>query len=303
MIKQVFANYDAFYNMVLSTTIMSNAQTAEYIRDARVIIDFIGKAYELDEKLTAFCADIVLKELVRIGKTTDQMASYTLRSCNEEYTDMDSLYDVKGDVLATIQNLGGSDDPHINWGWFDYSHYKTYQPDIRFHKIKTASSAGNLITTRQVGLLYAVGIGCEVDYDKAIRRLMQCVMWGDIPAMYYISRVYALAGDSKKSAVMRELAEISTKYLNDGCTILPQKDRDRYSEEARTYYTYVSSIKQDIVSAYSKKNIDFSFIEAILSDSLDYYARMDYINNYERQSWKEVTNSSAKPSKKIGFNF
>lgn len=303
MIKQIFANYEAFYNMVLSSTIMSNAQTTEYKRDAQVIIDFIGKAYGLDQKLTDYCTDVILKELVRIGKTTDQMASYTLRSYDKEYTDMDSLYDLKGDVLATIQNLGGSEDPHINWGWFDYSHYKTYQPEIRFAKIKTASSAGNLITTRQTGLLYAVGIGCEVDYDKAIRRLMQCVMWGDIPAMYYLARTCELAGEVKQAQIMRELADISQKYLNEGCTVIPAKDKTEYSEEARTYYTYVSSIKQDIVSAYGKKNIDFSFIEAILSDSLDYYARMDYINNYERQSWKEVTNSSAKPSKKIGFNF
>ena len=43
MIKDVFLNYEAFYDMVLSATIMSNAQTEEYRSDARKIIGFIAK--------------------------------------------------------------------------------------------------------------------------------------------------------------------------------------------------------------------------------------------------------------------
>ena len=74
-----------------------------------------------------------------------------------------------------------------------------------------------------------------------------------------------------------------------------------FLKEAQTYYVYISSIKQDVVYAYDKTAIDFSFVEAITSDSLDYFEKMEYINNYEKKEWKNVTNSSEKPPKKLGF--
>lgn len=301
MIGDIFANYEAFYSMVLSTTIMSNAQTAEYNRDACAIINFIGEAYNLDEDLVAECKNLILKELVRLGKTTDQQVLYSRRRSDEQFTDIDSLLDIKGDVLATIQNIGSGEDSSVSWGWFDYSHYKTYQPEIRFAKIKFAGASGNLIATRQTGLLYAIGIGTDVNYDKAILRLKQCVMWGDIPAMHFLGKVYELCGNLKRAAIIRELTEISEQYLYEGCTVLPEEYKDKHSDEAVSLYTYVSSIMQDVISAYNKKNIDFSFIEAITSEKLDYYDRMRYIDEYEKKEWKSVNNSSAKPTQKIGF--
>lgn len=94
---------------------------------------------------------------------------------------------------------------------------------------------------------------------------------------------------------------MSEKYLKSGYTILPDAVKNLYSKEAQTYYVYISSIKQDVVYAYDKTAIDFSFVEAITSDSLDYFEKMEYINNYEKKEWKNVTNSSEKPPKKLGF--
>lgn len=300
MIKEIFRNYEAFYTMVLSTTIMSNAQTAEFKDDADKIIRFIGEAYKMDEKLIDECRAVILERLISLGLITDQQAVYSSRAYGENFTEEDALFDIKGDVLSRLQHIQGS-DMDINDGWFDYTHYKTYQADVRFAKINITSAFGNLIATRQVGILKMLGIGCEADGAEAIKRLTQCVIWGDIPSMYLLGHAYSLSGKAERSEMFYGVAELSKKYLYGGYTVLPDEEKKKYSEETRNFYTYISTIKQDIVYAYNKANIDFSFIEAITSDTLDYFQRMEYINNYEKKAWKNVTNSSAKPFRKLGF--
>ncbi|MEG2451022.1 MAG: hypothetical protein RSB09_04735, partial [Clostridia bacterium] len=92
------------------------------------------------------------------------------------------------------------------------------------------------------------------------------------------------------------------KYLFAGYTVIPEKAKALYSEKARIYYVYISSIFQDIVHTQKVVDINFSFIEAITSDKIDYFKRMSFINNYSDQQWKEITNSSQSPTKKLGFN-
>ncbi len=287
--------------MVLSTTIMSNSPTQEYEKDAKKIIEFIGKAYKLDGELIKHCTSVILNDLSSLALTTDQEAVYSSRKYGDVYGEKDVLFDIKGDVLSKLQNIGKQSNPEINESWFDYSHYKTYQSNVRFSKIKSASACGNVIATRQVGILQMLGIGCEKNSADAIRRFKNCVFWGNIPAMFFLAYAYEKIGDNKQSKIFYELAEMSRKYLKAGYTVLPHEAKQKYSEEARTYYVYISTIKQDVVYAYNKPNIDLSFIEAISSDKLDYFARMNYINNYDRKEWKNVTNSSEKPSRELGF--
>ncbi len=299
---EIFKNYEAFYNMVLSTTIMSNAPTKEFIEDSKAIIDLIGKAYKLEDSLIEQSKILILDKLMALGLSVDQQAVYTSRQYGETYTDNDVLFDIKGDVLTKLQSMCDESNPDVNPNWFDYSHYKTYRAFVRFAKINTTSASGNLIATRQVGILKILGIGCEKSIDEAIYRLNQCALWGDIPAMHLLAYAYLLKGNEEKAKVIDELVEISKIYLKMGCTVLPQEVQEKYSQEAVSYYIYISTIRQDVVYAYDKKVIDFSFIEAITSDSLDYFERMNFINNYERKEWKNVTNSAIKPQRKLGFN-
>lgn len=301
MEKNIFENYDAFYNMVLCTTIMSNAQTEEYKKDAEKIIQFIGEAYKFQVDFINNCKTLILDKLITLGLITDQQAVYSSREFGDNYSDDDALFDIKGDVLSKLQDISRSKSAEINDSWFDYSHYKTYQANVRFSKINTTSSCGNLIATRQVGILKALGIGCVQNLQEAINRLSQCVFWGDIPSMHLLAHAYHLLGNEKKSLMFYELAVLSDKYLLAGSTVLPADAIDEYSEEARLYYIYISTIKQDIIYALNKKDIDFSFIEAITSDNLDYFQIMEYINNYESKEWKNVTNAIERPSVHLGF--
>lgn len=299
--KLFFKHYEAFYNMVLSTTIMSNAPCTSFIDDSTRIIDFIGKAYRLDENTISECSDFILNDLTTLGLATDQLAVYGNRQFGDEYADSDVLFDIKGDVLTKLQFMSENAVGDVNKGWFDYTHYKTYQADVRFSKINVASASGDVICTRQIGLLRVLGIGCDRDEKEGIMRLYQCVCWGDIPSAYYLGYAYSLIGDEKKSKLFYELAELFEKYLRSGYTVLPTEAAEKYSEMARIYYVYISSIKQDVINAKKIYNIDFSFVEAITSPGLDYYTIMYHINNYGRFEWKEITNSSAKPTKQLGF--
>lgn len=299
-----FTIYEPFYNMILSTTIMSNAICPAFVEDSNRIIDFIGNAYRLDKKLIEDCKSFILDELVTLGLTTDQRAIYGSRRFGDEYSDRDVLFDIKGDVLTKLQEMAEEaayKKGDVNSGWFDYSHYKTYQANVRFAKINTASASGDVACTRQIGLLRILGIGCPVDIKEGIVRLYQCVCWGDIPATYYLAYAYTLFGNEEASKLFYELAELFDKYLKSGYTVLPKEAVEQYSERARLNYIYISSIKQDIVFAHEAYRIDFSFVEAITSPGLEYSEIMYHINNYSKYEWKEITNSSAKPVPQVGF--
>lgn len=300
MINKIYKYYDVFYDMVLSSTIMSNARTPELEADTRKIIEYIGKAYKLDENFITYCQDIILGELMTLALTVDQQAIYSSREYGYTYSDKDILYDIKGDVLNRLQEIGRR-DKEISGSWFDYSHYKTYQANIRYSKINATSASGNLIATRQSGILRVLGIGCNVDMTEGIKRLSQCMFWGDMTATNLLAYAYLLANDISKSNMFYELAELLKKYLYAGYTVLPETAKKEYSDEARTHYIYISTIKQDIIYAYNKYNIDFSFIEAITSGSLSYFDKMYHINNYDKKAWKDITNSSEKPASKLGF--
>lgn len=297
--KDIFLNYESFYNMLLSTTIMSNSKTPEYDSDMNVILDFVGKAYKLDEKIIEKCKQLILEDLSSLSLTNDQLAVYSARTYGDTYSDNDVLFDIKGDVLIKLESLSDTRNTDVNKGWFDYSHYKTYQPNVRAAKLDITSSSGNLLATRQMGILLSVGIGVEKNLDEAIIRLKQCTYWGDISAAYFLAYAYELSGDKKQSDLYYELATLEKKYLNKGITMIPENG-EHYSQTAIELYAIISSIKQDIVYAYNLQGIDFSFVEAITLPGLSKEKRMYFIDNYEKKEWKTLTNASAVHTR-VGF--
>ncbi|MBO5328211.1 MAG: cell division protein SepF [Clostridia bacterium] len=301
MYESIFENYDAFYNMVLSTTIMCNTPSETFYKDATKIIDFIGAAFGLDAKTVKICSKIILEDLAELGLTTDRLAVYSERRFGDNLTDIDVLGDIKCDVLAKLSEMHDKPDAGVNPGWFDYSHYKTYQAKVRFCKIESAGESGNIICARQAGILKLLGIGCSVNLDYAIKRFTQCSLWGDITSIRYLSYAYKLKKDDEKSKTYSEVVELCKKFLKSGTTVIPDNVKNDFSESAKTYFVYIASIVQDVVHAFDKKNIDYSFIEAITSEKLDYSDIMSYINNYKDLSWKNVTNAIERPRMSLGF--
>lgn len=287
--------------MLVSTTIMSNTKTPECDADMEKIIEFIGKAYRLNDDFIAECKDVILNKLSLLALTTDQQAIYGARRYGEDYSDENALFDIKGDVLNKIQSIAQeTKNADINDGWYDYSHYKTYQSTVRASKISITSGCGNILATRQMGILHALGMGVKKSFEDSIMRLTQCTYWGDIPSAYYLAYVYSLTGNEEEAKIYTEVATLMTKYLSMGVTIIPTKEKDSFSDKAIVLYSFISSIKQDIVYAYKHFDIDFSFVEALLLPELSAEKKMYFINHYEKKEWKELTNSYHYRNK-IGF--
>lgn len=307
MMHEVFKNYQQYYTMVFSTTLMSNAHSIAYQEDMKTIISFIGNAYKSDKSFVEFAkATILSDKMMGINYLEDRR---TVNAMNVEVLNYDELnderyiMDMKCDAISELHSMATKCEGKLNEEWFDYTQIILYQPHTRFNKIRASASSGHVLLTRQTGLLYLLGIGCEQNYEKGIHRLSQCVAWGDIPSMYMLAYAYELTGDKTNSELMYEVASLAEKYLDEGYTIIPKEEEKNYSEKARNYYVFIASVKQDIVFGVGVNRIDFAFVEAMQNANIDNYDRMGYINNYERKEWKELTNSSFKPLKRAGFGF
>ena len=79
----VFKDYEPFYNMVLSTALMTNCVTDEFDGDARKIINFIGDAYGLSAEKTDFFTDIILNRISSVKLLTDCEATYGQDCCGD----------------------------------------------------------------------------------------------------------------------------------------------------------------------------------------------------------------------------
>ena len=87
MDRKVFEHYRAFYNMVLSTNILSNKSNEEFEKNASNIIDFIGESFKLDSSLVAECKKIILDDLTILSIMADCNALYSTRTLGSKIND------------------------------------------------------------------------------------------------------------------------------------------------------------------------------------------------------------------------
>lgn len=296
----LFYNYEAFYNMLLGCAVMTNTYSRDAVLDCKRIIGFIGEAYGVGHDFLTAAEKVILDDLAPMSTVQDLVAFDSSKSFDGDYTDLDRFIEVKNDVVSTLEKIRKNTYLE-NPGWVDYSHLCVYQADMRFKKLMNHSITGDLISTRQVGILLALGIGCRRDFAAASRKLLQCALWGDVAAARLYSYVERLT-KSEKAGYATEYAELVSIYLDDGITVLPEAAKSKYSPEACLLYIYTSSIKYDVVYSLGNQKIDFSFLEVIMSD-ISYAEKMTYIDEYDRKVWKKCTNKATEAQKtaKIGF--
>ncbi len=297
--KKIFNNYEVFYEMVLVTTLMSNCINDEYIKDAKEVIQFIGESYSLDLQTINEFSKIILEDLSDISLITDKEAEQQRKHYETHFDLMDNVKEIKCSVLDEIEATFERIKKYSNRNSFDYNSYKMYNAQVRFHELNALGVLGIVKIVKTLAIFHYLGIGCEKNINKAIIRLKQCVYWGDISAMHFLTNVYKQQNDSENYDVMNEVTKLATEYMSLGLTVLP-KDIN-YTEKAKEMYVYISSIYQDVVRASNLDDIVFSFVEAILLENLGYNDRMRLINNFSRGEWKELTNAYIKENIKIGF--
>ncbi|MBO7390531.1 MAG: hypothetical protein J6U39_03700 [Clostridia bacterium] len=301
MYEKIIENNEAFEVMLICTTAMSNATSPAFEADARKVISFVGEAYSMDPATLALCEDVILGDLMALSLTNDRLALYRGRSMSGSYSEIDPLFDMKANVMAKFSHLP-EQTRTLNVEWFNYSHYMAYHPVVRYSTLLQTATTGEVWPAMTVGVLTALGIGCERNYLYAIERLKQCAYWGYTPALLLLSHTYELNGDVEKAVDFKTIHDLCRRYMLLGKTELPE------TESVNTFvketFSVIASIFYDVVRGYDLPNINYSFVEAITSPALTFSEVMHFINNYQRTSanWRDVTNPSNDSRKRtVGF--
>lgn len=299
--KEIFDNYEPFFNVLVACTVLSNDSSDAYKRDAEKIISLVCRAYDLGDKTRQAFESAIFGTLCQVTTLSDCAA--VKKNEGDDRSEEDVLLYLKSTVLESLHNISQTMNfgPYQDRDCFDYTYIKPYQENMRYSKINRAASCGIVVASREAAIMQFLGIGCERDIDSARRRLINCVYWGDIFSAYLLAELYRSTDMREKYENCIKVAELCDKYLYTGCTVLPDEEKQKYGSEACDDYALISTILQDVIYANNLVRIDFSFIEAINSSDLDYYQRMKFVNQYVQREWQEVTNASTSPSKKIGF--
>ena len=301
MIEKLLKNHQAFSNMLFATTLLSNVYSQNFETDSNKLIDFIGKAFHLDEETIKAAQKLITDDLMTISVKDDVTAFTNAHDYNSKLQELDPFLSMKCDAINIVESLANKASFHINSAWFDYGHYKPYYPEVRFAQLNTVATIGHPIANKIVGLMCFLGIGCEKNVDSAILRMKQCALWGDTACIFLLREMYDESGDKENAKVFSELESL-TDYIKEGRTLIPDEEIGKLDGKTKEFFAYISSIKQDVVLNEQRYFIDYSFVEVVLLPKLDYYKKMGYINFYRDQKWKDVTNSSLNPeSTKFGF--
>ena len=283
-----------------SAVLLSNDYSTAYYENADKIIEFICSAYgkkglaeNLKQTLLHSLSEIITVLDCRLflshGMTVDGADDFPQLLAQNKCRMICSFCDIANRQPA---------DPAYHC--LDYSFVRKYNPVLRYAELSYASAGGIVSVVRLVGIMQALGIGCEKNIQNAVRRLKQCAMWGDICSMRLLGSLYANEGDAHNAEIFDRLALLCVEFLKEGVTVLPDESAEGNLQEAVELYNCISSIYYDLVVRSQIQNIDLSFVEALLHTD-NYKKRLEYINNYEKGLWKEETHSSVSSIPSIGF--
>ncbi|MDD4000125.1 MAG: hypothetical protein PHX62_04435 [Bacilli bacterium] len=280
--------------MVSSTTMLGNRFSDLWLNSSQQIISFISDAFDFNEEMKNFATTMITKKLISVATINDM--NYNYANPDLEMDEIMSYFnDIKLRNLLILQNKYNN---RVN-EWLNYQYYHYYQPYMHYQRINRIAKRGDLDACRHIGILEALGIGTEPNYEYAIQRLKQSTFWGDISSAYLLRQVYRIVENREKVRLMDEIIQLLEKYLNRGITIVKQENN--YSEEAKTLYVLISSTYHDIVKHLKEQLIDYSFVEVMLIDKVSYNKKLEYITNYNSNKWKDESNSVTSPQTKLGF--
>jgi len=290
-------NYLAISNILLTVTMLATDFDEQLEKDSSLIIDFIGHSFDLNEQEINYLKKIVCDDLT-ILSTTKDAGQYLIENGGKDYPEISDFLYLKMQAIMHLNNMTGVDNY-----LFNYEYLKPYYPSVRFKELESSSMGGNIDVNRTTALLLALGIGTKKDITASIYRFKQCAYWGDVISLFFLAELYKENNDEENAKLYKNLSILS-RYFYEGRTVLPKDVKEKYDEKTIQNFAIISSIKQDIVSSREnrRENIDFSFIEVILLDNISYYDKIQCINEYESNEWKNITNTSCDPNKRLGFN-
>lgn len=290
--KSVQENYEAFYLMTCSAAFLNSAAFEGFDSDARKVLSFIGKAYELDDATVSAFSELILGDMMKIGLISDYHALSSIDNLSDSDKNNLLFYEIKGRALEEVNcsnrrgyfhaNSRLNQDMKVGMKYESFHH--AYDPFMRFEGLKQQAYFGDLNSTRQLAILYALGIGTGKDTEKAKMHFKRCVMWGDVASTILLKEVCSDEGDDKGAKEFEELYRLEKEYLEDGVINLPEKEKA--ADAVRECYLCIALIKQYLVVQGKRTEIDIAFLNALLQPDLPLKVRLSYISCYKDYVWK-----------------
>ena len=292
----IYDNFDVFHTMCLSSSLMSTYNCKEFDEDAQKILTFIGKAFKLPQKTTKDFIKCILGDMMNISLISDYHAVSSTEFLSDTDKENVELYEIKGRILEEIanceaQNYNISDIRISNQirATMKYDHFHhPYNSKLRFWQLSRLSKNGNIAITRQIAILYTLGVGCEENFKKAEEYFLKCILWGDKISAIMISELYRLYQKAQDAN-----AEFYKMYFTDEPDF-KNNSVIEYWNIAKLLSTYIISPKKDFL-------INHELAHLLISDKLSYDKKVDLILNFNEKSWKNIYFLTKKNKNFIGF--
>ena len=292
----IYENFDVFHTMCLSSSLMSTYNSKDFDEDAGKILSFIGKAFKLPQKTTKDFINCILDDMMNISLISDYHAVSSTDFLSDADKENIELYEIKGHILEEVanceaQNYSISDIRISNQirAAMKYEHFHhPYNSKLRFWQLLRLSKNGNIAVTRQVAILYALGVGCEENFKKSEENFLKCILWGDKISAILISelyRIYKRAQDAN--------AEFYKMYFCD--------EPDFKSTTVFEYWNLMNLLSTYIIAPKKDPLINHELARLLISDKLSYEKKVDLILNFNEKSWKNIYFLTKKNKNFIGF--
>lgn len=304
--NNVKKHYDPFYLMTLSTALLNPVCIDDCQNDACKIINFIAQAYDIPSKIRDEFCNLILGDMQKIGLIGDYTALANIEML--DYNDYENLffYEIKGRAIEAVNASSLAPYPNAKSAIikayekmnYDMFHH-IYDSMFRFKQIEKQANYGDVNSTRQIGIMYYLGIGCEQNSNNAILYLKRSMLWGDIASTALINQIYKNEKDNRADDY-KNLFDIETNYLPKGITIIP--DYECATENVQNLFTLISMINQYLVTQSGIDKINIPFTNVINNRKISFDEKYALILMYENKSWKRYA-FVKKDTRKIEMNW
>ena len=294
LLPVIYDNFDAFHTMCLSTSLMSTYNNKAFDSDAYRIITFIGEAFKLPQETICAFGRCILGDMMNIGLITDYQAVASTELLSEYDKDNIELYEIKGRVLEEIavaetqiynpSEMSIANKIKTNMK-YEYFHHP-YNAKFRFWQLDHLMKNGNIDITRQIAVLYTLGIGCQSDLQKAEEHFLKCILWGDEISAILIDELYQKKGGTNSAFY---------QLLSDN---LP---KDTYDIRVWEYRQLKRFLNAFIIAPRKDPYINHELADVLISDKLSYQNKVELILNFNEKTWRNVSLSTHSTDNRIGF--
>lgn len=285
---ELLNNCEAFNLMTKSVAMLGSKSSDAFLKDAAVIIDFIGKAYEWPQERIDTATKTILGEMMRVGLVSDYLALGSAEMLDEETKKNMVFYEIKGraieevnrsEMLAATTGQRAEYETKNSMGYSSFHHI--YEPHIRFLQIKKAADSGEMTAMLEEALMLICGIGCEHDIVSAQWLLQNLLIWGDKTAALILSFLWG----REENEEMQNYYECIYERIGDNRPLFDGDTEKGERKESDNTCIVIAAIQSFIIKGSGKRDVDMLFADLINCENLSFEEKLELIKKYKDGSW------------------